>query len=89
MTILAVIHCRVLTESQECDLIEQAKPHAINNTNISKANFMNLNLPFRDNPTTPREESENISLHMLLYEINKEENVYIIKCRDSLTLVNC
>ncbi len=83
MTVLAVIHCKVLTDSQEYELIQQAKPYVINNTNISKDNFMNLKLPFRDNPTTPKLEAENINLHILLYEINKEENVNNINFRNS------
>ncbi len=88
MTVLAVIHCKVLSESQEYELIQQARPYVINNTNISKNHFMNLKLPFRDNPTTPKLEAENVNLHMLLYEIYKEENVNLFNLRNSSTLLN-
>jgi hypothetical protein len=89
MTILAVINCKVLSDSQEYDLILQAQPYVINNTYISKTNFMNLKFPFRDIPYTPREENENISLQGLLYEINKEENVKFFYIRNFLILLNC
>ena len=76
--ILAVIHCKIITNSQENDIMRSINSHLINNTNIHKNNFLNINFPFIDNPYTPRENVHSLSLVELLFEINKDENVIII-----------
>jgi hypothetical protein len=73
MSLLAVIHCDIMTASQEKELMLQVEGSIINNTTVKKDDFMNLKFWF-ENTGHPTGDL-GISLKHVLYEINKDDNV--------------
>jgi hypothetical protein len=50
-TIFSLIHCKIMEEAQEGNIIMNASPFIVNNTMIYKEDFMKLEFWFENDPS--------------------------------------